>query len=179
MVDLEAGEQLDAAAEHIEARHAPATDVEVVAAAGEDRRIGHAQAGQLYAGLRHDLAQGLQRIKKAGGIGRGNPQTGGRDGQLVGFRRAGCGFEAHVRLGFAAANAVQAGEQLVQDAADAGIALHRNAHAGCGGQDKAPSRVLNNRGRGQQVQHGSTFPRCGKSRPRGMNYFSTVWKNMG
>ena len=86
VVDFEGGEETDAAFEGFEAGDAPAADVEVVAAEGPCGGVGDGEAGEgVGGGLLADLAEGLEGVEVAGGVGGGDVDVAGGDAELVGF----------------------------------------------------------------------------------------------
>ena len=75
VVDFEGSQQVDAAFQHVAAGNAAAADVEIIAAQGEDGGVGDFEAGKGGAGLPENLAESLESVEEAGGVGGGDAEA--------------------------------------------------------------------------------------------------------
>ena len=61
-----------------------------------------------------DLAEGLEGVEVAGGVGGGDVDVAGGDAELVGFGGGGGGFEQDVGGGLPGCDVVEGGEEFVE-----------------------------------------------------------------
>ena len=136
VVDFEGGEQADAALEGVEARYPAAADVEIIAAQGQNGRVGYFEAGEAVGRLAEDLAQGLEGVEMAGGVGRAEVDAVGGDEEGIGFRRASRVLQFQIRGRLPVGDMMQSRKDIMQFAAQAGIHRLRGGDRWRAGQDK-------------------------------------------
>jgi hypothetical protein len=174
VVDLEGGEEADAALEHFEAGEAAAAEVEIIAAKGEGGGVGDFEAGEGGAGLGEDLAEGLEGVEEAGGVGGGEGEAVGGDAEGVGFGGAGGAGEGEGGVLLAAGDVVEAGEKLMQGFADARVEGVGDAGGGGDGEGAGAGEEAEGGWGWQELEHGDQAVRGWRvaGDGRGANWFT-------